>query len=273
LTAAFSSRRRKFFCPRFAWARIDMTDLKLSAAALAPPLPLDVARHALFLDIDGTLLDLAATPGDVVADPALNATLHTLQQCTGGAVAVLTGRALRDADRILDGSVVCVGALHGQHCRTGSGELQQTLPQSWAQAKAIVALLVERGALEAGFEDKGRAVALHYRTRPERGPLVARAIGEIAETHGLRALHGKMVSEILPLGATKGVALTTFMQAAPFAGRVPIAIGDDITDEDAFAAANALRGASVLVGDRRHTNARFTLPDVAAVRAWLAAAL
>jgi trehalose 6-phosphate phosphatase len=251
-----------------------MSDPQLSAPALVPPFPLDLTRSALFLDLDGTLLNLAPTPTEVIVDPALNAMLRALRLRTDGAVAVLTGRALQDADRLLDRSIECVGALHGQHCRARGEVLRQGLPEeAWTRAKEIVSRLVERGALEADLEDKGGAVALHYRARPEHGPLIARAIGEIAEQHGLRALHGKMVSELMPVGATKGVALATFMHAPPFAGRTPIAVGDDLTDEDAFAAANALKGVSVLVGERSQTNARFSLRDVAAVRAWLDAAL
>ncbi|HVV32323.1 MAG TPA: trehalose-phosphatase [Vitreimonas sp.] len=251
-----------------------MTDSQLSACALAPPLPLNLAQTALFLDLDGTLLDLAPTPDEVNADAALHALLRELQARTDGATAVLTGRSLQDADRLLQRSIVCVGALHGRQCRTGASLLPQPQPsEAWRTAKETVAQLVRRGALEADMEDKGDAIALHYRAQPERGALIARAIEEIADTYGLRALHGKMVSELMPVGATKGVALSTFMQAPPFAGRTPVAVGDDITDEDAFVAANALSGASVLVGERSNTNARFSLRDVAAVRAWLAAAL
>ena len=251
-----------------------MTDSQLSAYALAPTLPLNLTQTALFLDLDGTLLDLAPTPDEVNADAALHALLRELHARTGGAVAVLTGRSLQDADRLLQQSIVCIGALHGQHCRTGAELLPHPRPsEAWTRAKEMVSQLVRRGALDADIEDKDNAIALHYRARPERGALIARAIEEIAETHGLHALHGKMVSELLPPGATKGVALSSFMQAPPFAGRTPVAVGDDITDEDAFVAANALSGASVLVGERSNTNARFSLRDVAAVRAWLAAAL
>jgi trehalose 6-phosphate phosphatase len=251
-----------------------MTNSQLSAFAPAPPLPLNLAHNALFLDLDGTLVNLAPTPSEVTADTALTTLLLEIQARTDGAVAVLTGRSLQDADRLLKRSIACVGALHGQHCRAVDKTLRQEPPsEAWDRAKEIIADLVARGALEADIEDKGGAVALHYRAQPEHGPLVARAIEEIASAHGLRALHGKMVSEIMPIGATKGVALSTFMQAPPFAGRTPVAVGDDVTDEDAFAAANALGGVSVLVGQRQNTQARFALPDVAAVRAWLGATL
>jgi trehalose 6-phosphate phosphatase len=251
-----------------------MTDLIWNAQAFAPPFLQDVGRCALFLDIDGTLLEIEARPENVHADETLRALLLALEQRTQGALAILTGRSLQDADRVLGESVRCIAALHGQDCRLGEGTLQQQPPvEAWAQAKNVVERLVDIGALTADLEDKGGAVALHYRSRPEQGPLIARAIDEIAARHGLRALHGKMVSELMPLGATKGVALATLMQAPPFSGRVPVVIGDDVTDEDAFAAVNELGGVSIVVGEREGTEAQYTLPDVAAVRAWLEAAL
>jgi len=245
-----------------------------SAIALAPPFLDDLGRVALFLDIDGTLLELQPRPRDVAADERLCALLRALEQRVGGALAILTGRSLPDADRILRGSVRCVAALHGNDCRLHRGVLRQKAAQpSWLAAKEIVRKLVQSGALAAELEDKGRALALHYRARPEQGALIIRAVDEIAARHGLRALHGKMVSELLPFGADKGVALSTFMQAPPFYGRVPVAVGDDLTDEDAFRAAGALGGVSVLVGSRENSAARYALADAQAVRAWLGAAL
>ena len=251
-----------------------MTELLEGAEALAPPLLADLTDLALFVDIDGTLLDIVERPESVRADAALCTLLRALEERTGGALAILTGRSLADADRVLQSTVQCVAALHGQDCRLSAGDLRQSPPaKGWENAKSMVRRLVEVGALDAELEDKGGAVALHYRTRPEQGGLVARAVEEIAVRHGLRALHGKMVSEIMPVGATKGVALSTLMQAPPFQGRVPVAIGDDVTDEDAFAAANAMNGISVLVGEREDTTAKYRLANTAAVRTWLGAAL
>ncbi len=250
-----------------------MTDLSRSARALAPQFH-DLSRTALFVDLDGTLLEIEAQPEDVRADARLCYLLRVLEARTGGALAILTGRSLDDADRVLAESVQCVAALHGQNCRLREGMLHQMPPtEALSRARALISGLVTSSALEAELEDKGGAIALHYRSRPEQGPLIARAVDEIAAQLGLRALHGKMVAEILPFGATKGAALSTLMQAAPFAGRVPIAIGDDITDEDAFEAANELGGLSILVGERESSAARYALPDVAAVRAWLEAGL
>jgi trehalose 6-phosphate phosphatase len=257
-----------------ARAGTDMSDHMTSAPALAAAPPLDVSRHALFLDIDGTLLDLAPTPEEVSADTALSALLRTLALRLDGALAVLTGRAVIDADRILGGAVDCVAGLHGQEWRVGAQILRgeagaETLPL----AREAVDRLVSGGALDARVEDKGGALALHYRHAPEQGALVSRAVQEIATLHGLRALHGNMVSELMPHGATKGGAVLALMSEPPFAGRVPVAVGDDVTDEDAFAAVNELGGVSVLVGAPRKTAAKHKLANVAAVRDWLKVAV
>lgn len=239
-----------------------------------PPPPLDVADQALFLDIDGTLAEFADNPAEVEVASPIRLLLRQLEERLDGALAVLTGRALDDADRALGGAVACIAALHGQHCRVGAQILRQQPPaEAWRQAQFLIQRLVESSALVAELEDKGGVLALHYRRQPEFGCLVARAVDEIAEGFGLRALHGNLVSEVMPVGITKGVALTTLMCAPPFADRMPVVVGDDITDEEAFHAANALGGRSIRVGlSGRETAARYVLADVSAVHAWLAAA-
>jgi trehalose 6-phosphate phosphatase len=132
--------------------------------------------------------------------------------------------------------------------------------------------LLASNALNATVEDKGASIALHYRHAPLYEDQ-ARGVAEaLAAAHGLRLLYGKMVVEVLAGETTKGDALIELMHGAPFAGRMPVAIGDDVTDEDAFEAARRLGGVGVLVGPSRATAARCAFPDVAAVRAWLARA-
>jgi trehalose 6-phosphate phosphatase len=121
----------------------------------------------------------------------------------------------------------------------------------------------------AAVEEKGSGIALHFRERPEYRELVRRAADELAQAYGLRTIHGKMVAEILAAGPNKGHALNTLSQEFPFEGRMPIAVGDDVTDEDAFAAAVANGGFAVLVGEARESNAYYRVRDVASVRAWL----
>jgi trehalose 6-phosphate phosphatase len=132
--------------------------------------------------------------------------------------------------------------------------------------------LLRNNALNAVLEDKGAGIALHYRHAPPCEEEVRGVARALAAEHRLRLLYGKMVVEILAGETTKGDALIELMQGAPFAGRIPVAVGDDVTDEDAFAAALRLGGVGVLVGPSRATAARCALPDVAAVRAWLAQA-
>jgi trehalose 6-phosphate phosphatase len=248
--------------------------LESRVPALEPPPALDLARHALFLDLDGTLVELAGTPEAVLPDDGLAALLRALSPRLNGAIAVISGRAIRDADRILKGAVTCVAGLHGQECRLGELMLREAAADASVRAAAADAQrLVDAGALSARIEDKGSAIALHFRTTPEQEPAVRLIAEELARAHGLRALQGHMVAELVPLGPSKGEAVSQLMQMAPFAGRVPVAVGDDVTDEDAFAVVRTMGGVAILVGQPRQTGAMFRLPDVAAVRAWLAASL
>jgi trehalose 6-phosphate phosphatase len=239
---------------------------------VSPPV-LDLKRDALFLDLDGTVVEIADSPSDVRLEPGMRAVLCAWGE--RGALAVLTGRAVADADRILNGAIGAIAGLHGLESRLS--------PQHWSRRggeHAGVRELAQRfaeeiasGALNARLEDKGASFALHYRHAPEQEARVVRAAEAAAEVHGLRALKGKMVVEILPSGAAKGDALREFMEIAPFAGRRPVAVGDDVTDESAFEAANALGGLSVLVGPARATAAQARLDSVTAVGDWLSRAL
>lgn len=235
----------------------------------APP-PLDVKQHALFLDLDGTLVDFAAHPEQVVASEDLRMLLQRLSDAMAGAIAIVTGRTIASADAVLDGALVHVAGVHGFE-RRASGATEQASPDlstvmaAVAEARAMVA----KGALNADIEDKGGALALHYRRIPEFADGVRRTAAELAHRHGLNILEGKMVIELKLGGRTKADAVADFMRAAPFAGRTPIAVGDDVTDEDAFRAVTALGGQSILVGEQRATAARWRLADTDAVRAWL----
>ncbi|MGQ0531362.1 MAG: trehalose-phosphatase [Caulobacteraceae bacterium] len=239
---------------------------------LQPPPPLDIRRHALFLDLDGTLVEFAAHPEQVVASNELRALLGDLSRAMNGAVALVTGRSIASADAVLDGVLVHIAGIHGFERRAG-----QTIERTGGDTSAIALALkdaramVSKGALHADIEDKGAALALHYRSAPDAADGVRRAAAELAHRHGLSVLEGKMVVELKLSQRNKGHAIADFMADAPFAGRIPIAVGDDITDEDAFAAVEAMHGVSVLVGPPRATAARYHLANTAAVMAWLAA--
>lgn len=239
---------------------------------ITPP-GLELARDALFFDLDGTLAEIADTPDAVRLDTRMRGLLVEIVRT--GAAAVLTGRAVAEADRILDGVVPAIAGLHGLESRMAPGvSRRQASP---GEAVRVLGARFEReiasGLLDARLENKGASIALHYRHAPHAQARIREAAERAAQGAGLRTLAGKCVIEILPHGAGKGDALRDFMQAAPFSGRRPVAVGDDVTDESAFEAANDLGGCSVLVGPARRSAAQFRLDSVNDVRAWLAQAL
>lgn len=234
----------------------------------APP-RLDCGRAALFLDLDGTLAPLAAHPDDVGPQPRRTRLLRGLDRALDGALAVVTGRTLADADRILEGSVAAVAAVHGLVRRHADGTLAAT-PLNGALAKARAQLGCFAAARPGLFvEDKEVSAALHFRGRPQEADAAHALAQELAARHGLIVQEGAMVVELRPPGPDKGEAVRAFMAQPPFAGRRPLFVGDDLTDEAGFEAALNLGGTAVVVGDRRPTRARAALADVGAVLAWL----
>jgi trehalose 6-phosphate phosphatase len=240
----------------------------------APPRA-DIARIALFVDVDGTLLDFAARPDAVLVDASLRALLRAVRDRLDGALAPLSGRRLREVDALLDLGACAAAGLHGAELRTLDGQLLAT-PAN-AQLQRARARATELAAAIPGIlvEDKGAAIALHYRAAPQVEATVRRAAAEMLElagpNHALQ--RGQFVIELKPANADKGSALAALMRTPPFTNRTPWMIGDDLTDEDAFAAANVLGGVSVIVGPRRPTLARHALATPAAARAWIAALL
>lgn len=249
--------------------RTSQTNQALLTPHDAPP-ALDLRNHALFLDLDGTLLDIQERPDDVEASPALLLLLRRLTQEMSGALAIVTGRTLGDADDILEGAVDYAAGVHGFEIQRGAKIVRDQIElHQLALARDDVRALLEQHQLPALIEDKHASLALHYRHAPEAEEQVKAIAAKIAAERGLRVLHGKMVVELVASARTKGHALTVFMAAPPFMGRTPIAIGDDRTDEDAFAAAKRMGGCGVLCGPPRDSNASFVLPGPTAVIAWL----
>lgn len=249
-------------------------DSKYILADLAAPPPLDVRAHALFLDLDGTLVDIAARPEDVSAGEDLCALLRELAREMRGALAIITGRTIESAERVLHGSVDNIAGLHGFERRFAGAvsrarEDVSPITEATAEARALIAA----NRLRARIEEKHGGLALHYRDMPDAGPEVRRIAEDLAEKHGLGIIEGKMVAELTMGIRTKGDALRAFMEEAPFVARTPIAVGDDVTDEDSFAAAHAAGGFGVLVGPPKRTAARHVLPDAAAVARWIGARL
>jgi trehalose 6-phosphate phosphatase len=207
----------------------------------------------VFLDVDGTLLDLADTPDAV----------H-VSDC---------GRPLDELDRLFRPVQLAAAGVHGAELRLRDGRVARASVDRDALAQVRRAFsafaATQPGVL---IEDKGFGVTLHYRLAPSVAD-DARALG--AEWAGrvgddFQLLQGKMVVELRARSATKGTAVRQYLAEPPFRGRRAVYLGDDVTDEDAFAAVNELGGVSIVVGDRQPSAARFRLPDVAAVHAWLA---
>lgn len=236
-----------------------------------PPAP-DPRRDALFLDFDGTLVGFADDPEAVDVPPRLLSTLTALAASFGGALALVSGRAIASIDRLLAPLRLPVAGVHGlevrvaDEIRSNAAEARRLEP-----ARRRIAELLPPGD-PIRIEDKGGAIVLHFRGVPEAGDRARRIAEEAAaEDQGLVAVGGHAIVEVRPRAITKAGAIRAFMQSPPFAGRRPIFVGDDVTDEDGFAAAVALGGYGIKVGPGE-TAALHRLADVAAVHEWLACA-
>jgi trehalose 6-phosphate phosphatase len=241
---------------------------------LPPPPPDLLARSSLFLDFDGTLTPIVDRPDAVTADEHLRALLQTLANARPGRVAVVSGRSVAQLDDML-GPVAHALALAGSHGAelrmAGAGTVPVQQPASLGKvAASFTAFTAAREGTMT--EMKALGTALHYRLAPEHEGDAHVLAERLAAEHGLTLQRGKMMVELRAAG-DKGRAVTAMMATPEMAGTVPLVLGDDVTDEDAFAAAVTLGGAGVLVGEERETAARFRLPDVPAVHRWLAEAL
>jgi trehalose 6-phosphate phosphatase len=236
----------------------------------SPPPPLSrLAPAALFLDFDGTLVELADAPGAIAVPSGLKPLLDRLAERLDGRLAVVSGRAIDDLQGHLGRSAAVLSGSHGAELLYADG---RRVPVAVPPGLATARQEVRRFAGESPgllVEDKPAGVALHYRLAPERGPEVADFLAGLAGSGGLVLQHGKMVAELRPEGADKGAALRRLMAEPPFAGARPVFVGDDLTDEHAFQAAAALGGAGVLVGPPRSSAARWRLDGVAEVTGWL----
>lgn len=240
-----------------------------------PPAPrLDVRQHALFLDFDGTLVEIAEHPQAVIVTDALRALLAEIQGATGHATALVSGRTIADVESFVGDQITHIAGVHGHEMKPADGlprETTESSPMPFAAAE--IRALQRHGQMPALVEDKGASLALHYRHVPRAERDLRRIAHDIAARRGLRVLEGKMVIELIVGPHTKGDALNQFMRTPPFAGRMPIMLGDDATDEHGFRAARDAGGFGVLIGPPRATEAAYGLADPAAVHAWLEAGL
>lgn len=235
------------------------------------PVPETGPGWAFFLDVDGTLLEYADRPVGVHVSPELAETIMRLAYASDGAVALISGRALSDVDRLFAPMVLPAAGQHGAERRRADG-IYHRYPVVHDGLRRVAAELAGFTARHPGvlLEDKGMSVALHFRLRPELREAVELEMARVTAALGSAwaCQPGRLVYEIRPGGRDKGMAIEDFMAESPFAGRVAVFIGDDLTDERGFTVVNRHGGLSVKVG-AGETAAGWRLPDAAAVRRWL----
>lgn len=241
-----------------------------------PPHPPAASGLALFLDFDGTLVGFAERPDGIQVPSGLTPLLRQLAEALDGALALVSGRTLAEIDHFTGLPGLAAAGSHGAELRTADGGMLAE-PADDPQLPALLAAAQARAATLPGVlvEAKRDGLALHWRRAPEHADAamqLAEALAAEAGT-GYRLQPGNRVIELRRGGTDKGQALLRMMAAAPFAGREPWMVGDDLTDEDAFRAAIACGGQAVIVGPRRPTAAGHALADPAAVHAWLASLL
>jgi len=243
---------------------------------LTEPPRVDPGRCAFLLDVDGTLLPFAPDPAGARADPQIRELLTDLRTACDGALALVSGRAIESLDALFTPMRLPASGLHGLEFRSADGQYHRR-PVDAAALDAARPLLERVAALDPALylEDKGDAIGLHYRHAPQLEPELTTALQTIAGRigRGLEVLHGPMVLELAHGGISKATGVRDLMSSAPFQGRKPVYLGDDLTDEPAFSAVEAAGGLAILVGTERSTAARHAIGSVAGARSWLRAQL
>lgn len=241
-----------------------------AAGCAADPLGrFEVGRHALFLDFDGTLVELVARPELVALAPALQRTIARLQQLLDGRLALVSGRPVAQIDALLAPLCLPVAGVHGLERRGVDGVLRRAAIPDMASVLAAASALA---AAHAGLwvEQKYGALALHYRQAPQLGLLCEATMrAAVLACPGTVLLHGKMVAEIKPAGIDKGTAIAAFLAEPPFAGHLAVFAGDDMTDEAGFALVQQGGGVGIKVG-AGPSIARYRLDSPAALARSLA---
>jgi trehalose 6-phosphate phosphatase len=231
----------------------------------------DFDGDALFLDIDGTLIDIAPTPESVVVPESLKLSLTRMREKLGGALAVISGRTLSAIDELFAPVKFAAAGAHGAEIRLRpDGEVERRAPILGSAEKAALAEIVKLDP-RLRMEDKVYTVAIHYRLAPELEDTVLAAVqSDVGKLHeNLRIMRGKAVIEVKHHGFNKGTGLCELMKRAPFASRRPIFLGDDTTDQDAMAVLPQFGGFGISVGQRL-AGADRQVSSPAEVRRWLA---
>ena len=228
-------------------------------------------RVALFLDVDGTLLDLARRPDEVVVPARLVTILTRLQTVLAGALALVSGRTIRQLDALFAPLKLPCAGVHGAERRDCTGRMHLDAPDAARRLDAARASLSRFVATEPGLllEDKRSSLAAHFRARPELAAAVQRRLEEALSLigEGFRIQESVLVREIVPAVARKGDAVKAYLAEPTFAGRTPVFVGDDVTDLDAFAAVERFGGHAIAVGIRIPASWRLSSPS--AVIDWL----
>lgn len=237
-----------------------------------PIISSNAADWALFLDVDGTLLEIAETPQDVRVTESLKGLLNTLVLRLNGALALISGRSLDDLDQLFAPLRFCAAGIHGCERREASGCIVRP-PfdlHRLDDARTELSDLVQQhpGMI---LEDKGYGLALHFRRVPHLSAEAERRVNAICQRLGreFAIQAGKCVLEIRLADWTKGASIRAFMEQPPFRSRRPIYLGDDLTDEAGFGVVNELGGISIRVGDAHLTLAQHRLAGVSDVLRWL----
>jgi trehalose 6-phosphate phosphatase len=233
-------------------------------------LPPPSLEWCVFLDVDGTLIELTDSPLVAFADQELKVLLGTVAERLGGAVALVSGRSIQYLDALFNPLRLPAAGLHGVARRSASGvmhgasfintELDRVRP-------AMRALVAAHPG--TSVEDKGQTIAVHFRKAPQHESGVRESLAAIIKpmNNDYRVQEGNMVFEFMPRGFSKGAAIKMFMQEPPFSGRRPVFVGDDLTDQGGFQSVEEQGGISIAVGDR--VRGQFRLDGPAAVRRWL----
>jgi trehalose 6-phosphate phosphatase len=230
----------------------------------------DLTRHAIFLDFDGTLVDIADRPNAVRTDASILRRIEIISHQVDHALAVVSGREIAIIDEFLHPLKLPVAGVHGFERRDSMGRLHQPQTNDSILAAAASAVTEAMGS-EPGIviEIKSGAVALHFRLRPDLETRCREITEDLTRDRpDLALLRGKMVFEIKHSGPDKGTVIKAFLDEPPFAGRIPIFAGDDVTDEAGFAVVNALGGLSIKIGPDQ-TAAAYRAADIDEFRNWL----
>jgi trehalose 6-phosphate phosphatase len=230
-------------------------------------------RWALFIDIDGTLLGVAPTPDAVTVPPGLVPLLDGLAGGLGGAIAILTGRRVADADRLLAPLKLVSSGVHGTELRSERGGPIATLAP--AIPSDVIGAMNNIAGIASGIlvEQKGCGVAVHYRNAPLARRALETELAAIiaASSYDLVLRKGRKVLEAVPSGYSKGTALAALLARPPFKGRCPVMVGDDVGDESAFIAAERLGGMGLRVAGEHFDKGEADFDGVGSVHAWLSA--